>query len=114
MSNIKDNQIYFNIKDNLVKVSHKNPITFTEFLEATNIAILTAMLSIVKNAPEEAKVEVKEDLYDKYNAVASSTLNMFAPEIEMRPHLTVDAILEAENAIIKRNSDKLRNQKATS
>jgi hypothetical protein len=43
---------------------------------------------------------VKEDLYDMYNAAASNTLNIFAPDIEMRPHLTAQAILEAENKII--------------
>ena len=46
-----------------------------------------------------------------YNAAASNTLSYFAPEIEMRPHLTAQAILEAENNIINRQYEKIANRK---
>ena len=40
---------------------------------------------------------LKEDLYDKYNAGASNVLYLFAPDIEMHPDLTVEAMKEAED-----------------
>lgn len=46
--------------------------------------------------PEELQ-SLKEDLYDKYNAGASNVLYLFAPDIEMHPDLTVEAMKEAED-----------------
>jgi hypothetical protein len=103
------NQIYFNVdKNRKVKVSFKNPVPFTDFLQIISTGILTAMFSIVNSAPEDQRPQVKEELYDMYNAAASNLLSFFAPEIEMRPHLTTQAILEAENAIIQNNADFMR------
>jgi hypothetical protein len=61
------------------------------------------MNSIVNAAPEDSKQNTKEELYDMYNAAASNTLFIFAPDIEMRPHLTSEAILKAEDEIINAN-----------
>lgn len=59
----------------------------------------------VENIDDKLK-QVKEELYDMVNIAASNILHMFAPEIEMRPDLTAQAILEAENAILDRTPTK--------
>ena len=97
---MQDNQIYFNIKDDKVRVSYKKELPLMDFLQITLTGILNAMLQIVKvsDNPELTK----EELYDMFNKAASRTLEIFAPEIEMRPDLTTQAILEAEDKIIER------------
>lgn len=97
---MKNNQIHIQIKDGQVKISHEKPMAITDFLQVMSTSILAAMNGILNSVPEANQQEVKEDLYDMYNAAASNTLNIFAPDIEMRPHLTAQAILEAENKII--------------
>jgi hypothetical protein len=99
---MKDNQLYFNIKDNKVKISWKEPISFADFLTIVCTGLLTAMKSMVSQAPKADRHQVTEELYDMFNAAASNTLSYFAPEIEMRPHLTSQAILDAEDNLIDR------------
>lgn len=99
---MKDNQIIFNIKDNHVRISLKDKsLTLPDLIQLTCTGVLTAMNNVVKSAPPEIQTKVKEELYDMYNAAASSLLNFFAPEIELRPNLTAQAILEKENEIIE-------------
>lgn len=98
---VKDNQIYFNVHGGKVKLSYKRRIPLPEFLQIISTGVLLAMQSIVAATPEDQRQSVKEELYDMYNAAASNTLSYFAPDIEMRPHLTSQAILQAENAILK-------------
>lgn len=96
------NQIYFNLDDkNGVKVSFKQSVPFTEFLQIVSTGVLAAMNAVVASTPDAQKQIVKEDLYDMLNTSASNVLSFFAPEIEMRPHLTTQAILEAENNLIR-------------
>ena len=109
---MEDNKISFEIKNNKVHVTYERPtLTLADFLQVISTGILQAMNSIVAAAPVDQRPQVKEDLYDMYNAAASNTLNYFAPEIEMRPHLTTQAILEAENNIINRQYEKIANRK---
>lgn len=96
------NQIYFNLDDkNGVKISFKQSVPFTEFLQIVSTGVLAAMNAVVASTPDVQKQAVKEDLYDMLNTSASNVLSFFAPEIEMRPHLTTQAILEAENNLIR-------------
>ena len=109
---MEDNKISFEIKNNKVHVTYERPtLTLADFLQVISTGILQAMNSIVAAAPVDQRPQVKEELYDMYNAAASNTLNYFAPEIEMRPHLTAQAILEAENNIINRQYEKIANRK---
>ena len=43
---------------------------------------------------------LEEDMYEMINIGASSLLDKMFPHIEMRPDITVDALLKAENEII--------------
>jgi hypothetical protein len=74
---------------------------FDETLQLTFTTLLTIMNEMIATAPAEVNpVALKEYLYDQVNMAMSNFLHIFAPEIEMRPDLTVDAIIEAENKII--------------
>lgn len=99
---MQDNLIKFHIVNGQVRLTYKEPMTITDFLQVISTGILLSLNAIAEAAPEDQRQEVKEDLYDMYNAAASNTLSYFAPEIEMRPHLTSQAILEAEDNILNR------------
>ena len=98
-----NNQIIIQIKEGKVKVSQQKPINFEDFLTALQTAILMAMTTIRSAAPPAAHAECTNQLYDTYNLAASNLLRLFAPDLELRPHLTTQAILEAENKIIFEN-----------
>ena len=46
------------------------------------------------------KEKAKQELFDLYNTACSNTLHYFAPEYDLHPDLTAEAILRAENQII--------------
>ena len=48
---------------------------------------------------------LEEDMYEMINVGASTLLSRLFPHIEMRPDVTVDALMEAENQLIKSNGD---------
>ena len=98
---MENNQIHFELKNGKVKVHHRKPLPITDFFQIIFTGLLAAMQGVASKAPEGKELIIREDLYDKFNFVASNVLEMFAPEIEMRPHLTTQAILEAENKIIR-------------
>jgi hypothetical protein len=108
---MNNNQIHIKIKDGQVSCHTDKPMSIQEFIQATCTCTLGMMQSLVAKAPEGSEQEIKEDLYDMYNAAASNTLRYFAPDIDMRPHLTTQAILEAENNIIKRQSKAAKKAK---
>lgn len=43
---------------------------------------------------------LEEDMYEMINLGASTLLNRLFPDIEMRPDITVDALMKAENELI--------------
>ena len=105
---MNNNQIHIKIKDEQVTCHTDKDMSIQDILQATCTATLGMLKRLVELAPEESKQEIKEDLYDMYNAAASNTLRYFAPDIDMRPHLTSQAILEAENEIIERAAKKAK------
>lgn len=46
-------------------------------------------------------IAIKAQLYDMYNLAVSSVLEHYAPEFELRPDVTADAIAKAEEEIVK-------------
>lgn len=48
---------------------------------------------------------LEEDMYEMINLGASTLLSRLFPDIEMRPDVTVDALLEAEDALMKQNGE---------
>lgn len=89
-------------------VKTDTPVTSMEVLYNLFSAQLALMNDMLSKVPKEDREEAKGDLYDKYNFAASNILDMFAPELELRPNLTTKAILEAENKILERESSNTR------
>ena len=93
MENFK---VIIEVQDDKTSMTFSEPApTFEELLQGVFSNILGVMHSAVEHAPE-----AKGQLYDCFNMAASRTLELFAPEYELRPGLTAQAILEAENRII--------------
>lgn len=107
MENFK---IILECKDNVLKTNMENPVHILDILEATFSFQLNAMNTFINQISEEDREAVKEDLYDKYNAAASNVLELFGPEFELRPDLTTQAILKAENEIIETEYEKLKSE----
>ena len=89
------------LDDGTMRLQSDNPILLDDFISATMSAQLAMMNRCVDEAPDDIKLGVQSNIYDMYNAAASHTLSKFAPNLELHPNLTTQAILEAENKIIK-------------
>ncbi len=55
-------------------------------------------------------VSIKQQLYSMYNDAVSSVLQLYAPEFELRPDVTAEAIMRAENDIINERYNKLNRE----
>lgn len=73
--------------------------------------VLTALLPIMNNVVQQtapaSRKQVKAMLYDLMNQKMSALLETFAPEIEMRPSITTEALLKAENELIAAKMSKM-------
>ena len=98
---MEDVKITITLKDGQVNVRPSRPLGFEDFLQVVQTAVLSAMNSLLESVPEEDQESVKKGIYESYNVAASHTLELFAPDFELRPDLTTQAILEAENKIIE-------------
>lgn len=108
---IKNNQVYFNVKDGKVSLKARGPICLEELILIVSTGLLSAMKTLVMQATDAEKESVKKDLYDMYNIAASNTLTYFAPELEKHTTLTEQAILNAENEIINAEHKKMKADK---
>lgn len=68
------------------------------------LASIEVMCKATLARANDPKLEqsLREDMYDMINLGASSLLNKMFPEIEMRPDISVDAILEEENKLLNK------------
>ena len=78
--------------------------------EALNIC-LTGMEVMCKQTLNRAdnpdlKKALEEDMYEMINIGASSLLARLFPEIEMRPDVTVDALMKAEDEVLNADPEK--------
>ena len=95
------NDIHVHLSDNgKLKMKTRFPLAFDDLISMAMTLCLSAMNDVVQNAPEGKEEECKGVLYDFFNVAASNVLKTFAPELELRPNLTAQAIMEAENRII--------------
>lgn len=67
--------------------------------------LLSVLFSVYKanidSVPEEHRHLMTKHLFDNFNAAASEFLKQLDPESDLRPDLTEEAILAAENAILE-------------
>ena len=76
-------------------------ISAYEYIDITLASQLYLFNELVKSVPEEEQAQFKEALFNLYNEAASGFLKSFAPEYELRPDLTEEAILAMENQILE-------------
>lgn len=86
--------------NNTASLKMSEPIALDDMLTMLLSSAHAMMNDVVAHAPEDKKTECRGVLYDFFNVAASSLLQRFAPEMELRPNLTAKAIMEAENRII--------------
>ena len=74
------------------------------------LAAIEAMCKSTLARANDPKLEqsLREDMYDMINLGASTLLNKMFPEIEMRPDISVDAILEEENKLIDKKGQEYK------
>lgn len=79
------------------------PMAIDDILPMLFTVQLSYMRSFIERVKEKSDItpenlqNLKEDLYDKYNAGASNVLSLFIPDKELRPDLTVEAMKAAED-----------------
>ena len=72
---------------------------------------LAAIEAMCKNTLErsdnpELTKSLEEDMYEMINLGASSLLDKLFPDIEMRPDITVDALMKAEDELVAEKGKK--------
>ena len=87
-----------------VSMSSTGEISFPEFLQMT----LTATLQFAKHITPPNNDTAKGLIYDDMNHAFSKLLDLYDPELELRPDITTEAILEMENKLIEQKYDKLK------
>ena len=79
-------------------------VILPEIIHMCLAAIETSCKQTLSRAEDPNLVKsLEEDMYEMINIGASSLLNRLFPHIDMRPDLTVDALIEAENKLLNDN-----------
>lgn len=87
-------------KDNRLEVK-ADGIILPEAIQLC-LASIEAMCKATLARAEDPNLvkSLEEDMYEMINIGASSLLDKMFPHIEMRPDITVDALMEAENKLL--------------
>ena len=94
------------VGDNM-EIILKGEHTFTEMTLMLLNALLFTMNKGLDHCPEDKKEQFKKDAYDHVNKQMTAVLEKFAPDFELRPNLTVEALLKAENELIADEVSKM-------
>lgn len=97
---VPDNKIRITVTDGKIQYNTREDSNVMDLMTVLFAVMQGAMRQVVRSAPAEYQADIKGTLYDMLNVAASNTLKGFAPELELRPTLTAQAILEAENRIV--------------
>lgn len=80
-------------------------------LELALRMLFSAQLQLMNNTlatvPESERNLARGELFDQYNIMASSLLDIFDPDAKLHPGLTAKAIMEMENEYIEREAARL-------
>lgn len=100
-------QFTINIKvdNNKLETIIDNPMSLDEWMNISATMTLDFLNQVINQATsKEAKEELKEYLFDQANEVFSTVLAAFAPDIDMRPDITEQAIMELELKNLNQNN----------
>lgn len=82
--------------DNKLDIRASEPMSSLTVIDMTLSACMAVMNTTLAKAPKEQEQDLKEHLFETFNIAASTLLAQFAPDIELRPDITEEAILNAE------------------
>ena len=93
-------EIKITVNENKVNMESSEPVRIDDLMTI----LFTVQLSMLREAtpPEDDPnyQTIRDLLYDNFNVGASTVLSMYAPDNTLRPDLTAEAMLEAENKYI--------------
>lgn len=91
----------------MISITEDGGLMQSEPMTAQDLSamLLTGILNsftyfVNKQESEEEKKACAEELYDMFNLQASALLERLIPDKELRPDLTAEAIMRAENEIL--------------
>lgn len=91
------------IRENTIECK---PAMNAEELTNTLLSVLMGVYrNTIDNTPVEHQANMTKHLFDGFNVMASEFLKVLDPEADLHPELTEQAILEAENAILERETN---------
>ena len=86
------------------------PLSFADILQLTCSCVASAAKTMMSQAENDKEAqEIEKELFDLANVSFSQCLDFAFPNQELRPDLTEEAIMEAENAILKRAAEDMEN-----
>ena len=91
--------MYIKIKDQAFEC--KPAMTPLQLANQFLCVVLSTMEQDIAKVPDEHKQTVRDHYYDNFNLMASEFLKVLDPERDLRPDLTADAILKAEEELLK-------------
>ena len=87
------------IRENTIEC--KPPMNAEQLTNTLLSVLFSVYQSNIHDVPEEHRPLITKHLFDNFNAAASEFLKQLDPESDLRPDLTEEAILAAENAILE-------------
>jgi hypothetical protein len=88
------------IRENTIEC--KPPMNAEQLTNTLLSVLFSVYKDNIQSVPAEHQPLITKHLFDNFNAAASEFLKQLDPESDLRPDLTEEAILEAENAILDR------------
>ena len=83
------------------------PVPVTTLATTLSSALIGSVLQVKEQIPETEREETYAEMFDIFNTIFSNALDTMFPETCLRPDLTEQAILDAENAIIAKEHSKV-------
>lgn len=93
-------------QDGQLDIALADVTAFPQFVQELFTGLLAMMTQTANRANADNREEAVQEIYDMVNNAASNVLSLFAPEIDMRPTITTEALLRAENEIMREVVEK--------
>ena len=95
-------------KEGKLKVETTQSYTLPDITILLLNGLLFMMNKALEKTPTDQQKQMKENIYDMVNIRMTAVLEKFAPEFELRPGLTEQALLEAENTVLEKRMKKVQ------
>ena len=103
----KETAIHIQLDKNKQLTVEARGVILPEAIQLCLAAVEAMCKSTLARAEDPNLVKsLEEDMYEMINVGASSLLDKLFPHIEMRPDVTVDALIEAENKLISEKGEE--------